>query len=512
MTLDAGRDDETLRTGAGAPVLHPSDPRRVGGVRLLGRLGEGGMGVAFLGQDDGGRLVCVKLIRAEYARDERFRARFAAEAAAARRVARFCTAQVLDAGTDGDLAYLVTEYIEGPTLTAALDRDGPMRGSTLDSLAIGIAAALNGIHAAGIVHRDLKPGNVLLSRVGPKVIDFGIARALDALESHTEPGNVVGTPAYMAPEQFRGTTTTATDVFSWGAVVTVAATGRPPFGTGAPYALMHRVLSDQPDLGVLERPLRDLVVRALDKEPGRRPTAKALLLALVGDAEDPVDASSRILSAQWTPPPAAAPAPTPLDDGDAAGPLLGRPMVERPPAGRRRRALLGVAAVGLVAAIVAAVVMQADGKDDPGRIGASPSASSRFAAEPGPTPASAEPGSTPASAGSGPSAGTTPGPAGAGAAIAIGVRVPAQGVIVLGIGEIRRYRLHLDAPRDIYLEGDVCADLVPWQLFRAGGGLVSSGGLGCVQSGPWALPAGDYELRVGGDGVEGKYALTLVGR
>jgi predicted Ser/Thr protein kinase len=505
MTLDAGRDDDTARTGAGAPVLHPSDPRRVGGVRLLGRLGEGGMGVVFLGQDGDGRLVCVKLIRPEYARDERFRARFAGETAAARRVARFCTAQVLDAGTDGDLAYLVTEYIEGPTLTAALDRDGPMHGSTLDSLAIGIAAALNGIHAAGVVHRDLKPGNVLLSRVGPKVIDFGIARALDALESHTEPGSVVGTPAYMAPEQFRGTTTTATDVFSWGAVVTFAATGRPPFGTGAPYALMHRVLSDPPDLGALERPLLDLVLRALDKEPDRRPTARELLLALVGDTADPIDASSRILSTRWTPPPAtptrAGPAPTRVDDTGAAGPLLGRPLVGRAPASWRRRAVLGVTAVGLVVAVATTLSMLDDGKDDPGGIGASPSPSTGSTLS-----APVGPGSTPAAGGSAPAA------AGAGTPVAIGARVPAQGTVRLGVGEIRQYRLRLDAARDVYLEGEVCADLVPWQLFRAGGGLVSDGLLGCRQFGPLTLAAGDYDLRVGGRGVEGRYAFTLSGR
>src|SRR5882724_6406948 len=129
MTLDGGHVDATR--GAGAPVLHPGDPRRVGRVRLLGRLGEGGMGVVFLGEEDDGRRVAVKVIRADYARDHQFRARFAAEAAAARRVARFCTAPVLDAGTDGDVAYLVTEYIDGPTLTDALDQDGPMRGSTL---------------------------------------------------------------------------------------------------------------------------------------------------------------------------------------------------------------------------------------------------------------------------------------------------------------------------------------------------------------------------------------------
>jgi hypothetical protein len=442
--------------------------------------------------------VCVKLIRADYARDSHFRARFAAEAAAARRVARFCTAQVLDAGADGDLAYLVTEYIEGPTLTAALEQDGPMHGSTLDSLAIGIAAALNGIHAAGIVHRDLKPGNVLLSRVGPKVIDFGIARALDALERLTEPGNVLGTPAYMAPEQFRGTTTTATDVFSWGSVVTFAGTGRPPFGTGAPPMLMHRILSESPDLGALERPLRDLVGQALDKEPGRRPTARALLLALVGDAGDPIGASSRIISAQWTPPPVAGPAPTRLDDGDVAGPLLDRPVVETG-ARRRQLLLLAVVAVGLLAAIASAPLIEGWGDDGRGGTGGPSTSASASTSTSAPDPTSAGAGGT------GPAAP----PAGSDPAVAIGVRIPAQGFITLKVGEIRHYRLHLDAARDVYVTGDDCTNLVPWQLFHPERRLVSSGALGCRQTGPYPLPAGDYELRVGAPGVDGKYALTL---
>ncbi|WP_179266283.1 serine/threonine-protein kinase [Asanoa hainanensis] len=478
MTLDAG--GATQRTGAPAPVLQPGDPRRVGGVALLGRLGEGGMGVVFLGQDDTGRLVCVKLIRAEYARDALFRARFAAEAAAARRVARFCTAQVLDVGTAGDLAYLVTEYIEGPTLTAAVKQDGPMHGSTLDSLAIGIAAALNGIHAAGVVHRDLKPSNVLLSRVGPKVIDFGIARAPDVDESLTESGHIVGTPAYMAPEQFRGVVTTATDVFSWGAVVTFAATGRPPFGTGAPLELMHRVVSDPPSLGALERPLRDLVERALDKDAARRPNAREVLLALVGETADPIDASSRILSTQWTPP------PTRLDDSGVAGPLLERPLVEVGSGRRRRRlTLLAVAAVALVAAIASAPLLQQweGDKETPG-----PSTSTSSAPGPGPGPTTR-----------------------AAASITIGARVPEQGLIELGIGDERRYRLHLDTDLDVYVTGESCASPVPWQLFHSERGLVSSGTL-CQQSGPYPLTAGDYELRVGAPRVGGKFAVKLTGR
>jgi serine/threonine protein kinase len=495
--------DATHGTGAHAPVLLPGDPRQVGGVRLLGRLGQGGMGVVFVGEDGTGRRVCVKLIRAEYALDPRFLARFAAEAEAARRVARFCTAQVIEAGTDGDRAYLVTEFIEGPTLTAALAQDGPMRGSTLDSLAIGIAAALNGIHAAGVVHRDLKPSNVLLSRVGPKVIDFGIARALDALERLTESGNVVGTPSYMAPEQFRGTTTTATDIFSWGAVVTFAATGRPPFGTGAAYQLMHRILAEPPDLGTLERPLRDLVTQALDKEPERRPTARALLLALVGDAGDPIDASSRILSTQWT-----APAVTRLDDSGVAGPLLDRPLIERTSARSwRRRALLAVAAVALVVvAIVLTVKGGGDGSPDgagnpSGAASASVSATSTTASP----PASADP------PGAGPVASDDQESTDAWPTIVVDHRVPATGSISLGVGDIRHYRLHLDQRLDMFVTGDSCSDLVRWQLFHLNAGAVGDGNL-CGQRGPFTLEAGDYELRVGALRVGGKYSFTLTGR
>ncbi|WP_230686317.1 serine/threonine-protein kinase [Catellatospora vulcania] len=499
MTVDAGRGDGTQGTGAPAPVLHPGDPRQAGGVRLLGRLGEGGMGVVFLGQDAAGRLVAVKVIRPDYARDRRFLARFAAEAAAARRVARFCTAQVLDAGADGDLAYLVTEYIEGPTLTAALDADGPMHGSTLDSLAIGVAAALNGIHAAGVVHRDLKPGNVLLSRVGPKVIDFGIARALDHLASLTESGDIVGTPAYMAPEQFRGTATAATDVFSWGAVVTFAATGRPPFGAGAPYELMHRILTDPPDLGGLEHPLRGLVTQALDKEPERRPTARGLLLTLVGDTPDPIDTSSRILSTQWTsPPPATArigPAPTRLDDAHAAGPLLDRPLVERAPA--RRARLLALAAAGLVTVVVAVMASRGWWRDTPGAVQASHSASAGHAASP--------------SARSAAGTGAATSSAGAPTPIRIGERTPARGEVSLGVGETRTYRLHVTTGTSVSVKGHVCAELVRWQLSHEGGAPVTSGKLGCLQSGPYVLPAGEYVLVVGQPGVDGKYALTLIG-
>src|SRR5215475_9996821 len=189
---------------AASPLL-ATDPRSVGPYTIEGRLGAGGMGTVFLARATSGRPVALKVIRADLASDPRFRGRFASEVAAARRVARFCTAEVLDAGVDGDTVFLVTEFIDGPTLAAEVARLGPMTGSTLDGLAIGTAAALQGIHGAGVVHRDLKPSNVLLSRVGPKVIDFGVARALDGLAGAGAPsgdstsGQLWGTPAYMAP-------------------------------------------------------------------------------------------------------------------------------------------------------------------------------------------------------------------------------------------------------------------------------------------------------------------------
>jgi serine/threonine protein kinase len=240
-TLSAA--DAAARVPAVAP-LRPGDPRRVGPYDLLGRLGEGGMGTVYLARPDDGRHVALKVIRPIFAREEQFRSRFQREASAARRVARFCTAQVIDAGADGDVAYIVTEYIDGPTLADEVRNRGPMRGSTLDGLALGVAAALNGIHAAGIVHRDLKPSNVLLSRVGPKVIDFGIARALDPTSLDptsldTSAGGVVGTPAYMAPEQAQGLVSPASDVFAWGGVVAFAASGRPPFGDGSPIEVIR---------------------------------------------------------------------------------------------------------------------------------------------------------------------------------------------------------------------------------------------------------------------------------
>jgi serine/threonine protein kinase len=501
-----------VRTAPPAAALRSGDPRRLGSYRMLGRLGEGGMGTVFLGSAAGGRLVAIKVIRGEYAQDETFRRRFRAEANAAQRVARFCTAQVLDVDTDGDITYLVTEYIDGPTLAAALARDGPLHGSMLDSLAIGVAVALNGIHAANVVHRDLKPSNVLLSRVGPKVIDFGIARALDGLDTLTDAGQVVGTPAYMAPEQFRGTATAATDVFAWGSVVSFAGTGRTPFGDGSPYELMRRITSDEPDIDGLDRPLRNLVEQALDKQPQRRPSARALLLTLVGEVDDPVDASTRILSSSWTPPlPQVAVAPTandapPLDPTRPDDRRTVSTPGRRQTSSRVRARVVGGAAIAAVA-LVAALLLLKDWTPGPSD-GAGQRSDRSGTASP---PAGAVPGSEQRSGDATGSAnrpeGVDPQP------VTLGTRVPASGVTTLGVGEVHRFRLRLPAAREVYLQGtEGCAHLLPWILVRSDGSTVANGVLSCRTDGPVGLSAGEYELRVGGDGVDGKYAFMLIGR
>ncbi|MFI7700519.1 glycoside hydrolase family 6 protein [Nonomuraea sp. NPDC049480] len=256
------------------------DPRQIGGHRVIRRLGAGGMGIVYLAESRSRRLVAIKVIHRHLAGDPEFRRRFRREVATARRVARFSTAPVLEADLDGDTAYVVTEYVPGPTLYRAVKEWGPMSGSELEGLAMSTAVALGAIHAAGVVHRDLKPSNVLLSPVGPKVIDFGLAFAAD---STTLSVTGMGTPAYMSPEQVRGLTLSpASDVFAWGGVVVFAATGRPPFGSGAGHEVLYRVVHDDPVLPPLGGVLDELVWRALSKDPAARPTAGDLVEALGG--------------------------------------------------------------------------------------------------------------------------------------------------------------------------------------------------------------------------------------
>ncbi|WP_460341133.1 serine/threonine-protein kinase [Actinoallomurus acanthiterrae] len=261
-----------------AQPLNSLDPAAVGGYRLIGRLGAGGQGVVYLGESPSGERVAVKLLR--FGGDARERRYFAKELAAARKVDPFCTARILDADVEGDLPYIVSEFIDGPSLRQVVREDGPLRGSVLHRLAIGTATALVAIHQADVVHRDFKPANVLLGPDGPRVIDFGVAHVVDATIS----GHVIGTPAFMAPEQLRNEPPgRATDMFAWGGTLVYAATGRPPFGEDHLGAVVSRIQHMPPDLGDFNGPLREIAAACLDKDPARRPSARQALSWLLGE-------------------------------------------------------------------------------------------------------------------------------------------------------------------------------------------------------------------------------------
>ncbi|MEO5876034.1 MAG: serine/threonine-protein kinase, partial [Streptosporangiaceae bacterium] len=261
-------------------VLKPEDPRRLGDYELRGRLGEGGQGVVYLGESPTRGRVAVKLLRPGFADDSGMLERFVREAETAQRVAPFCTAQIYTSGTHEGRPYLVTEYIEGPSLHEAVVTGGPKSGPALHRLAVGTITALTAIHQAGIVHRDLKPRNVLLAPDGPRVIDFGIAKALDVTSSLT--GAPIGTPAYIAPEILAGHTAgPAADLFSWGCTIAFTAQGGSPFEANSLHAIINKILNSVPDLGGMAEPLRQIVADCLDKEPGRRPTAEQVLLRLL---------------------------------------------------------------------------------------------------------------------------------------------------------------------------------------------------------------------------------------
>jgi serine/threonine protein kinase len=235
------------------------------------------MGRVFLGQSPGGRLVAVKLIRAELAENPAFRARFAREVAAARLVSGIYTAPVVDADPDGPQPWLVTAYVEGQSLADAVLRHGPLPLGSVLTLAAGLAEGLDAIHAAGVVHRDLKPSNVILAADGPRIIDFGISRAQNAA-SLTNIGWVAGSPGFMSPEQAEGHQAgPPTDIFALGALLTFASNGEGPFGTGLPTAMLYRVVHCAPALGRMPAKLKNLVEHCLDKDPARRPTAAQIL-------------------------------------------------------------------------------------------------------------------------------------------------------------------------------------------------------------------------------------------
>ncbi|MFD5100895.1 serine/threonine-protein kinase [Streptomyces albidochromogenes] len=274
--------------------LGPADPQQIGAYRLLARLGAGGMGQVYLARSGRGRTVAVKLVRRELAEQEEFRARFRQEVAAARRVGGRWTAPVLDADTEAAVPWVATGYVAGPDLHTVVSGDGPLPERSVHILGAGLAQALRDIHAAGLIHRDLKPSNVLITIDGPRVIDFGIARALETVTDAaalTRTGALVGSPGFMAPEQVRGERITAAcDVFCLGSVLAYAATGRLPFGTSdsGVHALMYRIATESPTLDGIPEGLQDLIGSCLRKDPAARPSLDDLLeQTRGGDSGDP---------------------------------------------------------------------------------------------------------------------------------------------------------------------------------------------------------------------------------
>lgn len=295
---DAGVATEIAAVDQPGSPLRAADPATIGDFRVLRLLGEGGMGTVYLGESSTGRLVAIKVIRPEYSTETEFRERFRRETTHARQVAGFGTAEVLDASPDAEFPYLVTEFVPGPTLSKAVAAGGPLSPADLERLGIGVASALTAIHAAGIAHHDLTPSNVLLHPAGPRVIDFGIANALGTIASVDDDAAWIGTPGYMAPEQAHSDQIgAAADVFAWAGVMAFAATGRPPFGDGAPDVLLHRTLHEEPDLSGLPAGMIDMVRRAFQKDPDARPTAGEVLFGLLGSTEAQDDSAPAVARA-----------------------------------------------------------------------------------------------------------------------------------------------------------------------------------------------------------------------
>ncbi|MCG5220686.1 serine/threonine-protein kinase [Streptosporangium sp. KLBMP 9127] len=266
--------------GGAVQPLRATDPGRLGPYRLVGQLGRGGQGVVYLGVAPDGMKVAVKVLHDWFSGDPVAKSRFVREVDAARKVAPFSTARVLDVRMDDDSAYIVSEYVEGRSLERLVQEEGPRAADGLTRLALATAGALAAIHRAGIVHRDFKPANVLIGPDGPRVIDFGIARALD--QNSATSGKIVGTPSYMSPEQFAGgDVSPQSDVFSWAATMIFAASGRPAFGDDSMPAIVNRVLNHHPDLACLPPPIRPLIASCLDKRPHRRPDASDIMLGIV---------------------------------------------------------------------------------------------------------------------------------------------------------------------------------------------------------------------------------------
>ncbi|MEU8302447.1 serine/threonine-protein kinase [Actinomadura sp. NPDC048955] len=262
--------------------LQPGDPRRLGSFEITGRLGVGEQGAVFLGSDPSGRPVAVKVLHVRLSGEPVARSRFADAFAPARKVTGFCTAAILHADVEGDRPYVVSEWVDGPSLQQLVDEEGVRGVVVVERVAIGMAVALAAVHRAGAVHHDLKPGNVLLGRHGPRLSDFAIAHAMEAVNVAFR-GHMTEDPAYKSPEQLSGMGIgPAADVFAWASTVLFAASGRPPFGEGSPSEVMQRIVYDEADLSEVPDSLREVVEAALAKDPAERPMARTILERLLG--------------------------------------------------------------------------------------------------------------------------------------------------------------------------------------------------------------------------------------
>jgi predicted Ser/Thr protein kinase len=278
--------------------LMPGDPVRLSRFELLGRLGAGGQGVVYLGRGPGPgeERVAVKVLRAGV--DPMAMERLARELEAIHQVQPFVTAGVIEVAAEDGRQFIVSEFIDGPSLEERVEDRGPLPGGDLHRLAIGTATALAAIHGAGVVHRDFKPANVLLGPDGPRVVDFGIARLTD---SATITSGIIGTPAFMSPEQLSGQRpTSALDIFAWAVTIVFAATGSPAFRADTIPAVMHRILFEEPEVSGVPAALRAVVSECLSKDPERRPSARDLMLRLV----DPSAAAAGVTPRAGLAPPA----------------------------------------------------------------------------------------------------------------------------------------------------------------------------------------------------------------
>jgi serine/threonine protein kinase len=333
------------------PTVEPLrrwDPDRIGPYALLGRLGAGAMGQVYLGRSLAGRLVAVKTIKVDLAEEPGFRLRFAREVAAARRVSGVFTAAVIAADPEAEMPWLATAYVPAPSLSRLVRVCGPLPVPTVRWLAAGCAEALESIHLAGLVHRDLKPSNVLVAPDGPRVIDFGVARAAERIQLTVTRG-AVGTPAYMAPEQARDSqhASLASDVYSLGATLLFAATGHGPFQGETVMDVLVKLATEPPDLAGLPPELTSLVMACLERSPRMRPTSAALLAGLgsfVEAAADPADAHSYLPDAamaligeyQRSPQPAVVQQTGPASEDPTSASHTALPASLAPPASHRR--------------------------------------------------------------------------------------------------------------------------------------------------------------------------------